>query len=297
MKTLQMPALTRALAALGLTAASLAGQAQNLVVNGNFEQTTLTASGIITTTDLTGWTSNSPYNELYFPGTSDVFGAGNPAGEWLWGPNNVSANGLPATSPSGGNFVAVDADPLIAGISPTLTQQVSGLTAGHTYALSFYDAAAQYETALGPTTNHWQVTFGGQSQQAPTFSIPSQGFSGWIQATMQFTATAASQTLQFLAEGTPIGFPPVALLDGVNLTDVTPAPIVPPDVPPVTPPDVPPIVSSVPEPGNALFLAGGLVALAATLRRRLRLMPRATAACRASAPPTNRLRIRPAGTR
>ena len=47
-----------------------------------------------------------------------------------------------------------------------------------------------------------------------------EGFSGWMQETMTFTATSTSETLSSLAIGTPSGQPPFALLDGVTLSDV-----------------------------------------------------------------------------
>jgi hypothetical protein len=37
---------------------------------------------------------------------------------------------------------------------------------------------------------------------------------------MTFTPTSTSETLSFLAIGTPGGVPPLALLDGVSLSDI-----------------------------------------------------------------------------
>jgi len=47
-----------------------------------------------------------------------------------------------------------------------------------------------------------------------------EGFSGWMQETMTFIPTSTSETLSFLAIGTPSGQPPFALLDGVSLSNV-----------------------------------------------------------------------------
>jgi hypothetical protein len=46
--------------------------------------------------------------------------------------------------------------------------------------------------------------------------------SGWMAVTMNFTATATSEVLSFLAIGTPItpSVPPMSLLDGVTLNAV-----------------------------------------------------------------------------
>jgi hypothetical protein len=51
-------------------------------------------------------------------------------------------------------------------------------------------------------------------------NIPSQGFSGWMYQTFDFTATSASENLSFLAVGGPNGVPPFALLDGVTMNAV-----------------------------------------------------------------------------
>ena len=51
--------------------------------------------------------------------------------------------------------------------------------------------------------------------------VASQGFTGWFTASMDFTATSASEMLVFLSVGGPTSLPPVALLDGVSLTGVT----------------------------------------------------------------------------
>jgi hypothetical protein len=55
------------------------------------------------------------------------------------------------------------------------------------------------------------------------FDLNSKSFSGWMQASFTFTATATSEPLAFLALGTPSGNPPMLLLDDVQLYD-TPEP-------------------------------------------------------------------------
>jgi hypothetical protein len=42
----------------------------------------------------------------------------------------------------------------------------------------------------------------------------------WQTQTMNFTATAASEVLEFIAMGTPNGQPPFVLLDGVSLQSI-----------------------------------------------------------------------------
>jgi hypothetical protein len=46
---------------------------------------------------------------------------------------------------------------------------------------------------------------------------PNHGFLGWYNGSNTFTATSTTQTLRFLAVGTP-GVPPWLLLDNVQLT-------------------------------------------------------------------------------
>ncbi len=202
-------------------AAQPARAAANLVMNGDFEQTTLTSSGQFQASNVTGW-STSGYNFIYFPGTADVGGANTVqygCCTKLWGPNDGSANGLPATSPTGGNFVGADGAFSVGAI----TQTVTGLTIGADYFLSFYWAAGQQQGYTGATTESWNVSFGSSSYNTATVTTPSMGFSPWRVETTTFQATATSQVLSFLAAGTPGGQPPFSLLDGVSLTVPEPA--------------------------------------------------------------------------
>jgi hypothetical protein len=210
-----------AISALGFMALGGVAKADlNLVTNGGFEQTTLTASGQINTSNVTGWSSPYDpvyYNFIYFPGQATTAGVGavdtdgSNAHVWLYGPGNSSTFPL---SPNGGNFLAADADPNYSG---AVTQTVGGLTPGQTYDLSFYWGGAQYTTRTGATTESWQVSLGGDTQSTGVVDNASQSFTGWQQANMQFKATSASEVLSFLAVGTPNGEPPVAVLDGVSL--------------------------------------------------------------------------------
>ena len=64
------------------------------------------------------------------------------------------------------------------------------------------------------------MTLGSQTFTTGTVSVPAKGFSGWMEQTFNYTATSTSETLSFLAIGTPNGQPPFALLGGVDLTVV-----------------------------------------------------------------------------
>jgi hypothetical protein len=199
------------------------------VTNGDFESTTNGTNqklGTGGTTNLTGWTlsqpgPNSPIAMVYGVNGADSGANATTVGQ-LWGPGNGTANGLTATSPAGGNFIASDADPAFAG---TFSQTLSGLTVGAQYVLSFYYAAAQYRNAAGTdwngaTFSRWAGSIGNQQFSTPTLNIVSHGFSGWQQFSVTTTATSATEVLSFLAFGGPSGLPPAALLDGVTLTAV-----------------------------------------------------------------------------
>ena len=224
-------------------AAPQAHAAANLIVNGDFEQFT-NPSGTPSTsyqvkTDipdtggtnknnpnggtLTGW-SNGGYTFLFNSGTADTSGAVEteyPGTLKLYGPGNGYNNGLPASSPTGGNFLATDSDSTFE--PGAITQTISGLTVGYAYELSFNWAAAQQTTFNGITTDSWGVSFGGQTYNTPTVTNPEHGFTPWRQAAFTFVPTSTTQTLSFLAAGGPNGTPPFALLDSVALI-ATPEP-------------------------------------------------------------------------
>ena len=197
--------------------------AANLVVNGDFETFSGAASQIQSSNNpngavLPGWT-NAGYTFLFTPGSADTTGStsqefGNQL--TLWGPGAGGGgvrNGLTATSPTGGNFIGVDG----AFQQGALSQSISGLQVGQNYALTFWWAAGQQQGYTGSNSDSWGVTFGGQSFTTATVNNPSEGFQPWQKQVFIFAATSATQTLSFLAQGTPAGTPPFSLLDGISL--------------------------------------------------------------------------------
>jgi hypothetical protein len=213
----------RHLLVLATALAALAAPAfANSFTNGGFEVTTAGGGQLGYNTDATGWTvANNGYNFLFEPGTGDTSGSiGQYGGLSLWGPNNGSANGLPATSPSGGNYVAADG----AFQTEPLEQIITGLTVGKTYTVGFDYGFAQQQGFNGATQQNWTVSFAGQSATTPTVTLPNHGFSGWMHTSYDFVANHATETLSFLAYGN-LPVPPFALLDGVTFTpDTVPEP-------------------------------------------------------------------------
>lgn len=254
------------LASALLIGATLTATAAPILVNGGFEDhaSTYTASTEFGADfngyggqGVTGWTATG-FALYYFGGTQTSVSAANyyndPKTYFRNGTNlgdnaNNSGPAVPV-SPNGGNFIALDGDSSFQcgtgckSPGASISQTVMGLTAGQHYDVSFYWAGTQLINRNGATTERLAVTFGGEQQSTNAVSVASGGFSGWMQATLSFTASSASQALTFLSYGTPEGLPPVALLDGVSVT------------------------ATVPEPTSWALVTAGLLGLGWAMRRR-----------------------------
>ncbi len=231
---------------------SVAGEV-NLATNGSFEDTgTRTSSFRLKDLNgsgqayLPGWSitayPNFPLDCLMYSGQTTALcnnlggttNSLNPGGAWQF-------YTYPGASPDGGNFLGVDGDP---NYSAAINQTITGLTAGETYNVGFYQAAAQQAGFSGATTQKWKVTFGDSVQTSDVMNTPSEGTTAWNQQNLYFVATAATQTLSFLAQGSPSGDPPFVLLDGISVTEGTP------------------------EPSSMVLLLSGLTGVAVMARRR-----------------------------
>jgi MYXO-CTERM domain-containing protein len=219
------------LAAAMAVAATGAGATQ-LVTNGQFTTLSNGLGQIDHTTVATGWTSSN-YN--FVIAQADVGSNGESGFLELWDGTNYApgdtgpCNGNTCT-PVGnswdgkaaddtGNFVAMDG----AYETGPVTQLITGLHIGGKYDLSFNYAFGQQTGFEANTTQSLTETLGvgDQSFTSNTFHVPSHGFSGWQTYGTSFTANATSETLSFLASGSP-AVPPFAMISNVSIT--TPEP-------------------------------------------------------------------------
>ena len=201
-------------------------------------------------TTLTNWTvTNGTYGFLMSSGSADTTGSYSPQFSnnfFLWGPGSGGGsvnNGLTASSPDGGNYLALDGASSYRGGG--ISQSISGLTANNYYTVTFNWAGAQQYSFNGITTEQVQVSLGSDVHSTAVLTNASNGFTGWKQQSFTFKADAATDILNFLAIGTPDGVPPFVLLDGVSLS-----------------------AAPVPEPGTLALSALGMVGLVAIRSRR-----------------------------
>lgn len=235
----------------GALLAMPANAAINLVQNGGFEQTTLAGSygfgDRYAINQVADW-ETAGYSFVFAPGEQDTVGAEGERGHlWLWGPRGLdnagSANGMPAASPAGGNFIAADG----AYETSPISQLVTGLVVGQDYTLSFLWAAAEQRGYNGVTQQNWTYSLDGQAFTTATVTNPDHGFTPWRKVSHTFTASSSTELLSFLAKGTPTGKPPFALLDGVSLTAN---------------------IAAVPEPASWALMIVGFGAIGYAMRRR-----------------------------
>ncbi len=241
----------------GLASPALAGT--NLVTDGDFETTTngigqlaVTSSGQQVTgvgSPVTGITSlgttanpawyvnynsgntrtlnGTTYNYPFlFVGNSSADTTGFPdpwdsGTRYVAGPADGGAAGNNfGASPNGGNFLIMDGGYN----TQAINQNIAGLVVGDHYMLTFYFAGAMWDTSntggsgTASTTDKLQVTFGNQTQYTDTQSVGPNAFGGWELEEMFFTYTGTNNILSFFDVAT--GSPPLALLDGVSLTDI-----------------------------------------------------------------------------
>lgn len=175
------------------------------------------APGTVDSGTKTGGANANQTNEA--PGQYNVGGFGS---TYLWGSNNGGLSTVPAIpGPANSNFIAADG----AFEQGSINQTINGLTLGAIYGVTFSWAAGQQQGYDGDTKSQWRVNLGSAplttastAYQATTLlTVPSHTLSAWMTQTFYFAASDTTQTLSFLANGTPNGLPPFSLLTNVSL--------------------------------------------------------------------------------
>ena len=198
----------------------------NLVTNGTFSTTSLSGTGGFLCANTGGSTCASQVASWSATcATGGCAGTATPSSVLFAGSNGSAWNGGYGLywsgigdAPLGGNAIGIDGDPHYTSV---LSQSVSGLKVGETYLLQFYQAASQQIGLSGKTTEQWSVSLGGGTSQVSALqNTASQSASPWMSVAMRFVANATSETLQFVALGTPSGEPPVVLLSDVSMVDI-----------------------------------------------------------------------------
>ncbi len=187
--------------------------ATQLVTNGDFTQLSSGLGQFDNNTTVAGWSGGGGYNFVFSVADQTVNGVD--GGLTLWDKANGGANNWNGLTKSGaGNFAALDGDYITAPISQT----VSGLKVNQWYHLTFNYAFGQQYRYGGETQQNLTVGFGASTPvTTATYSLASEGFSGWMNASDTFKASSTSEVLSFLAYGSaPV--PPFALVSNVSMT-------------------------------------------------------------------------------
>ena len=237
--------VARLLATSFLALAGLAGAAHAASFsNGTFDTFSGTSDRAVTNSNSGAWRVVNPASgpiSVITPALANTSYSSTPFGTITLGHNNTFT-----AAPGGGttqNFLAMENISNACGCY--IYQTITGLVVNASYSVGFYQAGAVWSGSTLATTEFWKVGWGtttttsiASQTNSSTINTPVLGFSGWIPQQMQFVATATQMVLSFMANGSPTGQPPFALLDGVTLTQV-----------------------QSPEPASAALIISGLIGL------------------------------------
>jgi hypothetical protein len=247
------------------------------ITNDGFESTTNGGGQLGYNTNAIGWTISGGTGYLLPSGSADTTGVTGQNGNFqLWGPNNSLAyipaappnpaqypqgSGgpgpfLPASSPDGGNYIALMANQTGSTSSTSISEMITGLTFGDWYSGGMWVATAQQYGYTGRTGGmSWSVSLGdptvagspplvyvagigfiswSNSSGTTLGSLLPEKFSGWEFISFDsFVATSTSETLTITA-GNALGFTGTnrqnevnqyegafVLVDGVTLQDLS----------------------------------------------------------------------------
>ena len=192
--------------ALSLAVAASAGSsaiAQNLVQNGQLEQSGYAAGSTVDILDpapgaITFWTVHgsvatpTQWNSIYI--FDSAIGAPPPSPMPDSYVNCLSGNnpgqgfqpGAVCANPDGaGHFINLDGDSAFAA---AISQSIASLVNGGRYELTFSWSAVQRTDGFGETTDNFlDVSLGSFNAHTSLIDLPEHGFSGWFTSTYDFT--------------------------------------------------------------------------------------------------------------
>jgi hypothetical protein len=199
---------------LCLTAMPVA--AQNLVKNGTFVVNTGVSDSIMSNfAEVSNWYTSNQYAYAYLPGGGGpYFGPAIGYKFGLWTNDGVTT--WDGSAPGGTNYAM-----MFTGLSAALNQNITGLTVGTSYKLSFSWALSETVYNYSDETGYLSASLGGTTFNTSTASILAGGFSGWMNQSFYFVAGSPAETLGFSAYGSNSKGNASLLITGVSLQDAT----------------------------------------------------------------------------